>query len=423
MRGFKKNKRVFLGMVDIAGQIDSFRRGYEAEGLSVFTMVYSQNLLSGSKYDFIYNNLYSSWILENKKLFLLRKIYTALIAQPTYWIVLLISIFRCDIFHFMWFLRKENRLILWLLKILSKKVIVSFVGSDIRWYPVWVQEFDNRGLTHRKITDYMEIIKSNDVSLASQLRTVRIYEKYSDIILSVPEQSQLLLKPYFNFFLPLELNRITFKLANNQVPKVCIGVTNPKTKNSINVISAVKDYREQTGREFEIIVLQNMFYEDVLEALSESDIFIYSPYVCGPGRFGLEAIASGALCMCGYDEDWYNIPPGLPIVPITESDFISKLEYYLDNREERERLIKSGKDWIARYADHKWIVGDILRKLEKPDENYDYIPVYFRDRAKFDFEGNPPNAVDICNKWTSYVKDCDWYKKYVPPGTRDGLIF
>ena len=410
-------------MIDIAGQIDGFRRGYQNAGLSVFTMVYFENLLSGSKYDFVYNRLYPTWLLTDDRFRLFSKLYTAFIATPIYWSVLLISLFTCDIFHFMWFLRKENKFFLRLLKFLNKKIIVSFVGSDIRWYPAWVQEFDDRGLSHRNVIDYIKLMKLNNVSLAGQLRTVRIYEKFSDIILSLPEQSQLLLRPYFNFYIPLDVKANQFKLANNRVPKVCIGVTNPYGKNSPDVINMVKHYQERSGRKFEIVVLQNMAHQDVLESLSESDIFIYSPYVCGPGRFGLEAIACGALCMCGYDEDWYNIPPGLPIIHITESDFISKIEYYIDNREERERLIMLGKDWIERYADPKWIVEDILKKLEMSDENYDYYPAYFRHTATFDSEGNPPDAIDICNKWTKYVKDCNWYKKYVPLGTRGGLIF
>lgn len=414
---------VLLGMVDIAGQMESYKEGYESQGFKVFTMVRFRNQKYEMEYDFVYNSLYPKWLLKSRKAILLRKLYTLMVAQPIYWLVIFSLITRCDIFHFMWLTERENRIFLYILKQIKKKIIVTFVGSEVRWYPLWVKEHDERSLSHQDIKILMNHTKQSGVTLERQLKTVRVVEKYADIIMSVPEQSQLLLRPYFNFYIPLDLSKMTFQILNKSITSVAVGVTEPIFNNSDSVVHALEVFQKQSGRTFEIKVLKNMKHDRVLKELAESDIFIYTPYGCGTGRFGLEAVASGTLCMCGYDEAWYNIPPGLPIVPITESDFISKLEYYLDHREERERLIMSGKDWIAKYADPKWIVNDILKKIENPDENYDYIPAYFRDKAKFDSEGNAPDAVDICNKWTRYVKDCNWYKKYVPPGKRDGLIF
>ena len=418
----KKTKKVFLGTVDIAGQIGSYQQGYESNGYRVFSFVNDRSKSFKTKYNFVYFSLYPNWLLTNNRLAILRKIYTLIIVRPIYWILMLWAILSCDIFHFMWFLPKENVFILWILRKMKKRIIISFVGSDIRWYPLWVAEFDERSLTYPDFDVLMKLAKDLQVTLDKQLRNCRIFEKYADVIISVPEQSQLLLRPYFNFYLPLDLDKIKFKLAKNKRIKVAIGVTGA-AKNSETVLDAVQRLQKRRLNDFDVILLINMQHEDILKELSESDIFIYTPYGCGTGRFGMEAIASGTLCMCGYDEKWYNIPSGLPVVPITESDFLLKLESYIDNHEARESLILAGKSWIEKYADPKWIVKDILKKLENPDKKYDYIPAYFRDKAKFDSEGNPPDAADQCNKWTTYVKDCDWYKKHVPLGTRDGLIF
>jgi hypothetical protein len=266
----KKSKRVFLGMIDIAGQMGSFKQGYQALGFTVFTMVRSRNELARMEYDFVYSSLYPNWLLNSNKAVWLRKLYTLTVAQPIYWLVLFAAIVRCDIFHFMWFLERENRFILYVLKKMKQKVIVSFVGSDVRWYPLWVKEHDERSISHQDIKSLMRQAQKSKVTLERQLRTVRVFEKYVDIIISVPEQSQLLLRPYFNFYIPLDLIKMNFQVLSKSIPSVAVGVTEPVFKNSDTVIHALEEFRKQSRKMFEIKVLKDMPHEQVLRELTES---------------------------------------------------------------------------------------------------------------------------------------------------------
>lgn len=416
----RNSKNIFLGFTDICFQLSDFKREYSKLGHVVFLYVNSGEKHHNGEYSFVQNNLYPK-VTRNSLLF--RKAYTLVVVIPIKFIILLWAAFRYDIFHFMWFLENHNKYYFWFLKLLKKKIIVSFVGSDIRWMPVWITELDLRNLHHAPEKLLMQNTINLKDTLEQKLRYVRICEKYADIIFSGPEQAQLQLRPYYNFYLPVDFDKIVFHVPKSNCPIVSIGITEPNGKNSYEILSMLRKFQENSDIEFKLEVIENISHEAVLEILKESTIFIYSPYVPGPGKFGMEAMAAGALLLTGYDSEWIKYPPNPPLITITPSNMLEKLEYYLMNENERIEIVKNARTYALEYANSNIIARNIIDYLNNPNSIPEYNPIFFREKATFNTVYDSPDSLEVCNKWTNYVKNCGWYQEYIQSGKREGLIF
>ncbi|MCK9235475.1 MAG: hypothetical protein M0Q41_07510 [Bacteroidales bacterium] len=414
----KKNK-VFLGFIDIAGQISEYANSYSNLGYKVTTVVRTRiSYFPYSRYNIILEGLIPPFL---KKGTLLRKLYLGIVYIPLYHMLMLYFVFSNDIFHFIWYNAKTNFFYFWLIKRLNKKIIIQFVGSDVKWIPLHFQEFEFRRLDTGDQKLRMVNTQKQKITLNSRLRYVRISEKFADLIISIPEQAQLQLRPYYNFYLPVTKN-IKQKKRSNRKLKVALGITESKAKGTDKVIEILKNYINQSTVDFELIKLAKIPHDKVLNILEITDIFIYTPYSCGAGKFGHEAVAAGAVTLVGYDKDWLALPENPPFVHIQENTLIEKLDYFLRNHEERIKLSEYGIVWAKNWTDPDWIISDILDKLNN-DRPPDYIPKFFRDQATFDSIWDKPDSYKVANKWTKYVSREKWYKENISPGYRDKLIF
>ena len=108
-------------------------------------------------------------------------------------------------------------------------------------------------------------------------------------------------------------------------PIVAIGISSPDIKNSKDIIETITKYHKSNAYLFDYVVIENLPHKEVLNILSNSDIFLYSPYMPGSGKFGMEAMAAGALLLTGYDFEWEQYPPNPPLIAITPSNMLGKL--------------------------------------------------------------------------------------------------
>ena len=84
----------------------------------------------------------------------------------------------------------------------------------------------------------------------------------------------------------------------------------------------------------------------------------------------------------------------------------------------RQQLIVAGREYVIKHNSAEMVAKGILDNLENPKE-YDDYPDFFRNKYQPDSE----EEIGTINGWTKFVKDCDWYKKFVTPGERNGLRF
>ena len=417
------SQKVFLGFVDIAGQLGDFSEAYKRLGKKTYVVVWNKNdFYPQRKYDLVLNEKYPK-ILLNPKLWIIRKFFTALFFKPYFYFFMVRAAIKFDVFHFMWYTDKSNVFFLYLIKMLGKKSLITFVGSDVRWVPTWLEELKMRGLDHFDEDIAIKSTLEQKIDLDKTLKYIRLFEKNVSMVISHPEQAQLQLRPYTNFYLPLELKHIKQPTRKNGAITVALGIRDENFKGGRKIHQMLEEYsKREDAVKFELIVLENLTHEKVLEVLAKSHIFIYSPYVGSAGKFGHEAVASGAVALVSYDPSWFTLPPDPPFVPITEATLIEKLDHFLRNQEEREAISKKGIEWAKKWTDIDWITADILDKLENNREP-DYYPQYFRQHATFKSKWDSPDSLAVANKWTRYVSNTDWYKKYIKSGNREGLEF
>lgn len=422
-----KRLRIFLGVVDIAGQIGDYRNGYENLGHEVFTMVFNRNPhYPDRKYSFVLYDLYPGGLLTatNLPLSILRKVFTFLVVTPAFYIVLGWVILTCDIFQLMWITDKRWKYILPFLKVLKKKVVVNFVGSDIRYVPRFIQELDMLGFDHHDNETLMQNTIKQQITVGQPLRILRVAERHANMILSSPDQAQLALRPYSNFAIPLRYSDIEFNPSKKNPRPVVVHANTERNIYGTNaVLASIEKARSNSTVPFDFILLEGKSNREVLEILSRSEIVVYSPYMQGPGKFGLEALAAGCVLLTGHDPQYIRYPRNPPIVHITAKNLHEKLLYYVSHEEERTSLAAKGRRWVEENFNLEEICSDILKKLSESSDQPDYFPDFFRNHATFNSQWDTSDAAEICNRWTRYVSGCSWYKVYVPPGERTGLRF
>jgi len=417
-------KRIFIGSIDICHQIIEFKEAFEKLGYKTFTFIeFNVNTNGEANYSFNLSKLYPRTILGSDISFfiLLRKFFTMLIVEPIFYMFFFVTIPFFDYYILMWPTSRKWKFILWLLNLFHKKIYVMFVGNDIRWRPLAIQEFEYRKIEYSP--QFMDTFKKGQNSLNDMLRTIRICEKYATVVSSTPDQSQLSLRPYIVIGLPLNLQKIRPIINDNSKPKVALGITEPTFKGSYLIKEIILSYMNHSQADFEFVVIENKSHEESIALLQSSDIFIYSPFGLTAGKFGFEALAAGCVVLTGHDPDYVIFPPNSPIVHITSENMINKLEFYLVNQSERKELSEKGRKWVEKYCSDKFIYNKIMDYLNNNKLEHDIYPTFFREKATFSSSWDDKNAIDNCNYWTKYVKDCDWYNKYVESGERDGLIF
>lgn len=157
--------RVFLGPHHIAGLLWEYRQGLRALGVDAKVVVFD-------KHRFQYPADIEFNFAGNKYIRFLKRRLTSFIPLPR-----LIRDF--DVFHFVYGTSiLPFHIDVYILKLFRKKIVMHFVGSDIR---------------PKKIPE----IYTNERMINKKKRVVKFWEKYADAIISFPEYSQLLTKKYY----------------------------------------------------------------------------------------------------------------------------------------------------------------------------------------------------------------------------------
>ena len=106
------------------------------------------------------------------------------------------------------------------LKLLGKKIITPFWGSDIRYWYAFAEEMKSLGVQD-EISPFFEYAKNRSGgSYWDKQRTVKVAERYSDLILSQPDCGQLQTRPYMRGSVPLDLSQYEFNVPGRTKPLI-----------------------------------------------------------------------------------------------------------------------------------------------------------------------------------------------------------
>ena len=404
-------KKVFIGLQDIASFIGDWRFGAEKSGSKVMSAVTAvNNVVTNSEIEYNFSKMKRYKFRGIRPIKLQQKLQTYFSPKER---VFRKSLRQCDVFIFIWSSFKADFSDYKILKRKGKKIITMFVGSDVRWVDGLNQELSGSGCELE--------IKETKKELESKLLALRMAEKYSDIILGQPNFMQLALKPYNNFFIPINLEEFKHNPIQRKVPVIIHAPTNPEIKGSKYIEEVIKRLKEDSV-EFEYKRLEKVPREEALSIYLESDIVVDQLLLPGGGKLTHECLAMGKVVLAYMNYEGYEQkkPKDCPVIDVNTKNLYDLLKTTIMDYDSRVVVAKKGREYIDKYHNPKLIFQHTIALLENNSnqEKLEFTPNFFREQ----FIPESENLV-VYNKWNEYVKDCDWYKKNIPSGEREGLIF
>jgi hypothetical protein len=416
---------------DIASQFKDLRKAFEKNGVKVCTYVHRRSesvIIKQDQYDYVgieklpvfFIKLSKILQSDDNKFFNLLNFYLTkhLIYFNNRRLLRKISD-DTDIFLFIWSSFWSNYSDLKYLKRRGKKIAFIFCGDDARWYWAMKQDFQEAGL---EVVQYPKEYKYGVIGLIERLKRIRMAEKYADLIFSKREQSQLQLRPFFHY--PMSIDLSLFTESNKQQRKIPVIIHTPSdlTVKGTNYVTEALDKLQSEGILFEKLIINNKSHSEVLELLKNADIMIDQLFLPGGGKASSEALASGCIVLSNMS--YTNYPQGhffdgCPIIDVNIHNLYYELKRIILDHSERIRLAPLGPMFAHSHLDVDFIVNKMLKIFKGDKVDFDYIPVFFRNRYK------PENFVSrvIYNRYNTFVKHENWYKQYIKHGKHNDLVF
>jgi hypothetical protein len=405
--------KILIGTEDIAGWIQNYKIGFQKNGHEVKTAVFNHNPFYKNSFDIVISEM--SLYKINHKIFDKKQLYKRT-KQRLFneWKLIKYKKFirklidDHDVIVYLWRSFLEDFSDLKYARMRNKKIIAIFVGSDVRYFAAFKQQYKVANWTFPKEMDHQ--------NPKWVLHWIRNVEKYSDLIYSVPDQAGLQLRPYYHLQVPMDVEKFNFNNNENKILKVLHAPSAPHKKGT-DIIDTTLNRLKDEGFIFEFISVRNLPHKDLLNLLSTSDILVDELVFHGPGGLSFEAMLSGCAVATRYLES----SPAVfqpPIWSIDAENIYEKLKILITDNQLRRELILKGKEYavVRNSVDH--IVAEILLNLESPRQA-DYTPIFLREM----YEPVSLEEIKVINKWTKIVKDCYWYQRVIPPEQREGLIF
>jgi hypothetical protein len=410
--------KIFIGTYNIASQLNDWKYGFEHNDCYVRIGSYGSHteLVSGD-YDYLLKykednkNKFFSFLLSKSDQKRRRQFLKKMVKE-------------FDVFFFVWEGILDDFEDFEIIKHAGKKLIVQFVGDEVRWEPAARQEFEKYQKPIIEYDNYDYSLKE----LNKKLSYIRKAEKYADLIYSYPNQSQLLLREYgLNNYI-INFSDFTNNSIQRKIPKIIHFPSSSSFKGTKYVLNSVDKLRNKL--EFEFLTPESMIgydnqskaipYNKIKQVYSDCDILIGQLLCSGGGKQERELLASGKIVLSNMNPAYEkHLPSNNPIIDVNPSNLTTELEKIINDFERRKYLASIAKEYAIEHHNPITITKRILKDLEIGGYNgYKYSPTFFRD------DYIPENEhLSLYNEWNSYVKNEVWYKQSVPSKERAGLIF
>lgn len=408
-------KKVFIGLQDIASFFDDWASGFRENGFEVIVGSHLfQSSITSSKVNFVLRKefdkvgyfkpgMISSRVKPMWDNFIRRKYLRRMIKE-------------CDVFLFIWESFYPNCSDYQFLSQKGKKLITVLVGDEVRWEPAMKQEFISKKLNPFTYLNY----SYSDSALTNKLRYLRTAEKYSGLILSQPNISQLGLRPYKNLFIPINLKEYPISAKQRLVPKLVHAPTSIG-KGTAYIEEAVEQLKKE-GYNFDYVRIENKPRSEALKIYNDADIIVDQLLLPGGGKLAHEGLALGKVvltCMA-YSNYEQRKPKDCPLVDVRVETLLDVLKNLIPNQITRQQIADKGRPYIKKHHDPETIVREVLKDFETKALPEDYIkPTFFRE----EYVPEKDSKLKLYNNWTDYVKKEEWYINNIKPGQREGLVF
>lgn len=369
-----KGKRIFIGLNEIANISATYAKALRRLGFHTYTVVLDKNpYFIDEKYDVVIAEKIGRFHGSS-----LHRFFSLILQHSVLCIEFIKALYCCDIFIFIYgsSFFSESHIDYQILKSAGKRIVTVFCGCDIRHWSAYEQEFESLKLG----TLYKSCCEDCDsrtlCCLTRKIGIAKAIEKYSDLILSQRNQSQLLRRPYMRINIPLILSRYEFNVPARDIPVVVHAPTNRSVKGTEQIIEVVKRLKGE-GIKFEFRLIENCDNHELLKILSDADIVVDQLYAQTVAMLALESLATGNVVLIGSMPGYEPIPGDCPAIWINSQNFYDELKDIIFDKQRRVSLAQAGRRYVETYHDYMTVTRQILNWLEEGGiQRYDYYPEF-----------------------------------------------
>lgn len=384
--------RVFVGPVEIAGVGIGLVRGMREKGVRADLRLKMPHPFSYAETEPDTNLLVRFWQWLGLRVVsaghplagLCWRVLQTVVGFP----VLLVFAARYDAFFFIFGRTISGSLIdLWLLRLLGRRVVVIFCGSDTR--PTYADggrrlEGLKEGRLFPKLLLWL-LTRLNQ-------RRVAAFERYADYLVNSPATGHFHRKPYINWFsmgIPRSLVAVekSERAAGDSVDiRILHSPSNPEVKGTAIVRALVKKLKAE-GLPLQLIELQGASNQMVLQAIRDCDLVFDQVYSDTPmAALASEAAALGRPALVGgYFApvcSRYVLPEDMPPTCFVHPDDLEPaLRRLVTDAQLRRMLGAAAQQFVQQSWDSAAVAGRYLQLLKDdvPDkwwcqpEDVDYL--------------------------------------------------
>ena len=337
------DKKVFLGLENIAGIFTSLKKGFEQNGISAEFYSFNEHVF-GYKTDKVIS--YSGNIIVRKfqKFFLLLKL-----------------LFKFDFFIF-----DSTGSILpgfkdvKLFRFFGRKTMVIFTGCDIR-LPKKVEQF--KWNPCRECTDtYKNFV---GCVLSAKPEKIRNIEDKFDVIVSAEEAAGSLNRDYYPTLFPVDIDKFNYTGSNpGKKLRILHAPSHPEYKGTKYVLLAIEQLKSEF--EFEFNIIQDVKADTLYKEIENSDLIIDQVLVGFYGLLSIESMAMGKPVVCYIRPDILERSPAdMPVINADPDTLYTVLKGILLSPEKLVDVGKKSREYIENHHDAKIIAKQYYELLEK----------------------------------------------------------
>jgi hypothetical protein len=394
--------RIFVGLTDVANISATYADGFKRLGHEVFSAVWNRSYFyPDAEYDLVIDERNPNPKQGNQI-----SSYLRMVRRMTH----LIRALHCDLFVMFAPAVLPTHLYYPLLKRMGKRIITAYWGSDIRYWYAFSQEMSSLGMYEEMVPFFEYARNRSGGSYWDKLRTIRVAESYSDLILSQPDCAQLQVRPYMRANLPLDLSKYRFNVPARAKPLILHAPSVPEAKGTDVVLRVIKELRDE-GLEFDFRLIEKMPNSELRNLLTGSDIVIDELYSATVAGLSAEAMATGNTVLVRYMADFSKVPAGCPAININVFTLKENLREIILDLDRRKALAERGRSYVESANDHIKVCKDLLSWLEnKQNLQYDFQPTFFKKL-------NIPDQILKAEKVEARNKRYDFFKTLLNTGT------
>lgn len=329
------NLKVLHGTMEIANQMYTTTEGLKRLDCKTKTLNYYPSYLKYKSDYTIDLGLFNSWEEANLET---KNLASKLISEN-------------DIFHFYFGTSMTlDYSDLPLLKELGKKVIMQYVGSDVRMYSKAI-----------KLNKYAVVKDINEDNIKRKLEIISSYVSNCLVDYELAEYVKDYHTNIHYIRATIDLSKYKcVKEVSNKKFKIVHAPTAPEVKGTRYILKAIEELKEKYDFEFELV--QGMSHEQATKIYEKADLIIDQILIGSYGLFAVESMAMGKPVICWISDFMKeNYPKELPIISANPENIKEKIEYAIKNKDMLKGIGLLGRKYVEKYHDVNIIAKDMVK--------------------------------------------------------------